>query len=112
MKSIYKEERKSQINSAQRPAKIDVSPVPLACKKMSSEQIKNKVLNPEDRRKKIEDSISKYSRERNRNKMNNAYEDTHVTSTKKNIYKNVVTFGNTQKQSLCETEFKNTQLNL
>jgi|TARA_B110000285_G_C15127107_1_gene620978 hypothetical protein len=39
---------------------------------MSSEQIKKKVLNPEDRRKKIQDSISKYSRERNRE---NAYDD-------------------------------------
>ena len=84
---------------------------------MSSEQIKNKVLNPEDRRKKLEDSLSKYSRERNKsNQKNNAYADAiNTTDNKpkpKQFYKNVMTFGNTQKQSLCETEFKNTQLNL
>jgi len=72
------------------------------------------VLNPEDRRKKIQDSISKYSKERNRSKTN-AYEDNLDTIDSRNkLYKNtkVMTFGNTQKQSLCETEFKNTQLNL
>ena len=64
---------------------------------MSSEQIKNKVLNPEDRRKKIQDSISKYSRERiSRQRNNNAYLDTEdeILTTSK-IYKNVMTFGNT-----------------
>jgi hypothetical protein len=61
------------MNSAKRASKITVPATSaLSCKKMSSEQIKNKVLNPEDRRKKIQDSISKYSRERSRE---NAYED-------------------------------------
>jgi len=66
---------------------------------MSSEQIKNKVLNPEDRRKKIQDSISKYSRERmSRQRNNNAYLDnTDEILTTSKLSKNVMTFGNTQK---------------
>jgi hypothetical protein len=57
------------------------------------------VLNPEDRRKKIQDSISKYSADRNR-KNTNAYEDNLDTiNSKANCYRNtkVMTFGNTQK---------------
>jgi hypothetical protein len=89
------------MNSAQRPGKIQVvTPSRLEVKKMSSEQIKNKVLNPEDRRKKLEDSLSKYSRERNKsNQKNNAYADAIKTTDNKvkpkTLYKNIMTFGNT-----------------
>ena len=55
-----------------------------SCKKMDGEQIKNKVLNASDRRKKIENSISKYSRERNQN----AYED-QITEQQKNMTQSI-----------------------